>query len=1231
MKLKSALLVTVTLLACACQRDGLRSPDGRITVSLDSTTFTISYCGSPVQTVETICPLEPGVNVEFKIRNDGVAFRYLEGEIQTAYLVPDGTPRWLGRYSYTGYETLFPKSTSAESGTWIYPALLEYSDGVFGFIAEAGIERGHSCSHLLCNGSDRYFIETTDSLTHYDVTPWRFVGVGSLSDVVASTMIEDLSPECALEDVSWVKPGVSSWIYWAYNHGSKDYGTICDYIDLAAEMGWPYCLVDWEWPDMEGGKTIEDVMAYAGEKRVRINLWYNSGTSWTGPGSPQPEDRLRTAESREKEFSWLESLGVAGIKVDFFAEDGAEMVDYYIDILEDAARHHLLVDFHGSTTPRGWQKTYPNLMSMEAVYGAEWYNNVPFFTPLAASHNATLPFTRGLMGPMDYTPCTFSDSQHPHITTYAHELALPVLFQSSLQHMADRPEAYRSQPLEVKDALRKLPAVWDETRLLGGYPGEFVVMARRSGQVWWIAGINGTDSLRTISFEEFSGEITLYADGLQDREFAISHTGALSSVECRPRGGFLAIVNPMPQIVPLSDNAVRVITGEPKEEELFYTQKIRRPKSRVEQTDSTYTVKQKGITTVYDKRSGGLKFFDRAGRQLVAATGGSFRGPSDEHLFGLGQFQDGYSDVKGLSRRLTQVNTQIAIPFVLSNEGYALMWNSYGLTEFNRPTATVNLEPLSSAGEATVNTTSTLGNLRERRFFEEFAGEIDVPEDGEYSLLLDVGQKMARKHYLAVDGELLIDCNNLWLPPTTSVKLYLAAGKHQVRVRGVKDDRPSVGWRLDDGTTEFNSPFDKGTDYTVFAGTADEVVGSYRTLTGPAPRMPSWMLGYVHCRERYDTQAELLENASLFRDKDIPCDVIVQDWQWWGKYGWNSMQFDEDKYPDPAAMVDSLHAMDMRLMLSVWSKVDRNSPLGKTLSDRGYYIEDTDWVDYFNPEAAGFYWRAFRDSLVRYGIDSWWFDATEPENDDLAGRNEAYRNVYPLKVVQTIYDGLSGMGKEPVIFTRSMAPGIQRYGALCWSGDVGNDWETLRRQIVGGLGLQACGLPWWTYDAGGFFRPSDQYTDPAYQQRMLRWIQTAVYMPVMRVHGYMSMTEPWRYPAGTEELFVSAIRRREALRPYLEECARRVAEEGYTMMRPLVFDFPDDEQALIQDTEYMFGPDYLVCPVLAPDLDSMTVYLPVNPSGWTYVRDGSVYKGGQSVCVALDMNDIPVFKKNQNK
>lgn len=501
-----------------------------------------------------------------RLYDDGVALCYQlpDGtetlEDRTAWHIPDGTRRWIASLK-TDYEGYYPLATDGQgtperfrrgviSQAWGFPALVEPADGVFALLCEADLRHGDSAASL-DNGADRewYRVKLTGPARFADGrSPWRAAIIGSLSDVVESTLVTDLStPES--DEMDWVEPGVSSWVYWAYNHGSKDFQINKDFIDLAVKMGWMYCLIDWEWPEMENGGDIADVLSYAKEKGVRINLWYNSGTSWVGNGAPQPQDRLNDPERREKELAWLESLGVSGIKVDFFLPDDATMVDYYLDILEDAAKHHLLVDFHGCTIPRGWQRTWPNLMSMESVLGAEWYNNGPFLTPRAAGHNATLPFTRNVIGPMDYTPGTFSDSQFPHITTYAHELALPILFESGLQHMPDRPEAYAGLPAEVRKLLSGLPAAWDDTRLLAGYPGEYAVLARRKGNRWYIAGINGREEAADITFptERLTGApaaFRLFGDGDEDRSFQIGtaapDSGAMT-IPCRARGGFVLV------------------------------------------------------------------------------------------------------------------------------------------------------------------------------------------------------------------------------------------------------------------------------------------------------------------------------------------------------------------------------------------------------------------------------------------------------------------------------------------------------------------------------------------------------------------------------------------------------------------------------------------------------------------------------------------------------------------
>ena len=657
-------------------------------------------------------------------------------------------------------------------------------------------------------------------------------------------------------------------------------------------------------------------------------------------------------------------------------------------------------------------------------------------------------------------------------------------------------------------------------------------------------------------------------------------------------------------------------------------------------------VKSTDISVNVDKRHGTVSVKDKRGRVVFKATGHEllggvatlrFQSPADECLFGLGQFQDGYANVRGLSRRLTQVNTQIAIPMLLSSKGYGVLWNNYGLTEFNPCTDSVRLvaatgQPADGKQEV-VNVTSTEGGKQETRQRNVFEATIDVPETGDYSLLLDVGQKMARRHNLSIDGEAVIEMQNLWLPPTASKIVRLTKGKHRLSAELTKDDKPTLYYNKVQDETVLRSPLSTAVDYTVFVGSADEVIAAYRELTGPAPKMPEWALGYIHCRERFHSSDEILQTANRFRREHLPVSMLVQDWQYWGNTGWNSMQFDAENSPDPKALTDSLHRMGLRFMLSVWSKIDKRSEVGRQMERDGYYIPGTDWIDFFNEDAAAAYWRNFRQRLVPLGIDAWWQDATEPENDDLVGRRvnggcwagEQVRNVYPLLVCKTVYEGLRESGREPMILTRSGFPGIQRYNAALWSGDVGNDWETLRRQVTAGLGLQAAGIPWWTYDAGGFFRPHNQYTDEAYIERMLRWIQVSVYLPLMRVHGYMSNTEPWNYGPEAQAIIADCLKERERLLPYIDSCAKAVAEEGYTLMRPLVFDFADDPEALQQKYEYMFGPSLLISPVTEPGVTEWRTYLPKSEGGWQDYRTGQHYDGGQTVTTPVDKTHIPVF------
>ena len=381
------------------------------------------------------------------------------------------------------------------------------------------------------------------------------------------------------------------------------------------------------------------------------------------------------------------------------------------------------------------------------------------------------------------------------------------------------------------------------------------------------------------------------------------------------------------------------------------------------------------IRVKVDPKTETVEVADRDGRVVLRATRHelaagaaqlTLASPTDEHLYGLGQFQDGYADLRGLQRRLTQVNTQISIPMLLSSKGYGLLWNNYGLTELNPASSSVALTRQEEVGEKEeVEVTSTEGGKREVRERNIYTAQVDIATAGDYSLLLDVGQTMARRHHLCIDGKPVIDLQNLWLPPTASAIVHLEAGRHTLSAELTANDRPTVYYQPVGDETVLRSPVADAVDYTVFTGSADEIIATYRQLTGAAPLPPLWALGYIHCRERFHSQDELLQTARRFREERLPADVMVQDWQYWGKYGWNSMRFDEEHYPDPKQMTDSLHRMHLRLMVSVWSKIDKQSEVGKQMVRDGHYIPGTDWIDFFSPTAAAAYWQQFSRSLNR--------------------------------------------------------------------------------------------------------------------------------------------------------------------------------------------------------------------------------------------------------------------------
>jgi len=377
--------------------------------------------------------------------------------------------------------------------------------------------------------------------------PWRFMVVSEdVSDIVESNMVFDLAEPNKIKDTDWIKPGTVSWSWLSDHASSRDEAKLKKFIDLAAEMGWAYSLVDANWNTIS--ETImEDLVAYGKAKKVDLIFWYNSG----GPHNwvqEEPRNLMHEPVARRAEFAKLQKLGVKAVKIDFFQSDKQFVMQQYTEILRDAADFQIMVDFHGCTAPRGWERTWPNLVTMESVRGAENYTFDPEpYAPLAPAQNTVLPFVRNVIGSMDYTPVTFSNFVQPHITTMAHEAALAVVFESGLLHPADSVEAYRALPAAWKKYLSEVPAAWDETKLVGGYPGREVVIARRKGKAWYVAGINGEDTEKELRLDLSlltDREGTLLYDGSKENPYAsekIAIKGGTHSIKLQPYGGFVMI------------------------------------------------------------------------------------------------------------------------------------------------------------------------------------------------------------------------------------------------------------------------------------------------------------------------------------------------------------------------------------------------------------------------------------------------------------------------------------------------------------------------------------------------------------------------------------------------------------------------------------------------------------------------------------------------------------------
>ena len=538
------------------------------------------------------------ISIKVRVFDEGFAFRYLiPRDINTSYCVekeitefhiPTNGKAWIEPYDSlqkwgpgheVGYENNIAIGTKSYKSTgWALPALFNYNN-IWCLLSESAADTTYCVSHLsaVCN-SGMYKLEFPWAHELYGKgevtplgigsvqTPWRVGIVGtSLKTIVESNLIAHLARPCELKDTSWIKPGRASWSWWGDVYSPTNVPLLKKYIDFSAQMGWEYTLIDCNWhyiPD----KEFENLAAYAKAKNVGLLLWYNSAGPYTKVYEVGPLNRVHTHELRVKEFARLEKLGIKGIKVDFFQSDKQVIMKYYEGLAKDAADYHLLFNAHSSTIPRGWFRTFPNFISMEAVKGAEQYPQESY-TRKAPMWNTVLPFTRNVIGSMDYTPVTFSDrgtanSEEPatankdksnarRLTTNAHELALSVVFECGIQHFADRATSILAQPKEVIQFLKDIPVAWDETYFVDGYPGQFVIFARKKGNDIFIGGINGGSSSKTVEFAldflpQGTFSLNVIADGKSDREFNAYEQKINSkdkiAIKMLPYGGFTGLI-----------------------------------------------------------------------------------------------------------------------------------------------------------------------------------------------------------------------------------------------------------------------------------------------------------------------------------------------------------------------------------------------------------------------------------------------------------------------------------------------------------------------------------------------------------------------------------------------------------------------------------------------------------------------------------------------------------------
>jgi alpha-D-xyloside xylohydrolase len=431
--------------------------------------------------------------------------------------------------------------------------------------------------------------------------------------------------------------------------------------------------------------------------------------------------------------------------------------------------------------------------------------------------------------------------------------------------------------------------------------------------------------------------------------------------------------------------------------------------------------------------------------------------------------------------------------------------------------------------------------------------------------------------------------------------------------------------------------------YFIYGPEFDQIIASYRDMTGAPPMFGKWAYGFWQCKNRYDSQQEILSIAHKYRDQHIPMDNIVQDWFWWKTMG--EPTFNE-KYPDPKGMIDDLHKNNVHIMFSFWPFFRKGSATYDDMDGKGYFIAktvapsfhpvDQALYDAFNPDARNYYWNLINQGLFKIGADAWWMDTTEPEtegresnilleNKVALGNGARYVNMFPLMTTTGVYQGQRATSDQKRVFilSRSAFAGSQRNAAAVWSGDINPTWAYFKKQIPAGLNYSLSGLPYWTTDIGGFVAANPD--DPAYRELYIRWFQFGTFNPILRVHGTRTtnQNELWSYGPEAQKILVSYDTLRYRLLPYIYSLAWKTTSENYTPMRGLVMDFRTDERATLIGDQFMYGPAFLVNPVTDPGSVTRRLYLP--KAKWYDFWTGDSQEGAKVYDAPSPIEQIPLF------